>query len=181
MKSTIAQVMVGTGLGLLSFGCFATLNAQNLAQPLLSTNVPQKPAKNLQAQLFPQHSPTAAIARLNERPLYRSLDLAQISEAKNLLGSDPKAIAGAVFGAKGDSGEGNYFETIALHQADPKRPIVILTKMNLSDDSVRGIRYRLEFQPNPTPEATWQMVWAGQQQICWQGRGPQTWTTQHCS
>ena len=176
MKSTIVQVMIGTGLGLLSFGCFATLNAQNLTQPLLST---QQPAKSLQAQLFPQRNPVFAMALLNERQGYRSLDLAQISE-KNLSGSDPQAIAGAVFGLKGSGGEGNYAETMALNQNDPQRSIVILTQMNLSDDSVRGIRYRLEFQPNFTPEAPWKMVWAGQQQVCWQGRGAQTWTTQPC-
>jgi hypothetical protein len=151
------------------------LKAQASVQPGISTNRRPSSAQNRPTQ----HPPTASPSFLNERQQYRSLDLMQISERAKLSGSDPKAIALAIFGTQ-EKDEGNYQETIGVDQHDPNRPVVILTKMNLSDDSVRGIRYRLEFQPNLTSEARWQVVWAGQQQVCWQDRGSQTWTTESC-
>ena len=59
--------------------------------------------------------------------------------------------------------------------------LVTITQTKLSDDSVEGYRYLLEFVPyGEEQEQKWQLVWAGEQWRCWQGRGQQNWGTDLC-
>jgi hypothetical protein len=72
--------------------------------------------------------------------------------------------------------EGNFKEMIVLiEQGD--QAVVNLTQTGLPDDSVEGMRYRLEFVPEGTQ---WRMAWAGRQVRCRPDRGSQTWTTELC-
>jgi len=58
---------------------------------------------------------------------------------------------------------------------------VIITQTNLLDDSVSGIRYLVEFAPyGETTQNKWQVVWAGEQFKCRQGRGHQEWSPDLC-
>ncbi|NJM66841.1 MAG: hypothetical protein HC851_14840 [Acaryochloris sp. RU_4_1] len=105
----------------------------------------------------------------------------------NRVGSDPKAIAFNTLPFLGLP-EGDFQEHVrtAIYG---KAAVVILTRVDFADDSVRGVKYRLEFSPTYVSEQTtgsvpgdqsWQLVWIGRQQICQQGRGSQTWSKELC-
>lgn len=112
---------------------------------------------------------------------YIPIDLGQLPPDKSLIGSDPKAIALAVFGQK-EAVEGNFQETVTVTQPQPNLAIVVVTQLGLPDDSLRGLRYRLELQQEKTAgQSQWRLVWAGRQHTCQPGRGPQTWTVKPCS
>lgn len=71
-------------------------------------------------------------------------------------------------------------ETLTLNMPDTNRAEAVLTLTGLADDSIRAIRYRLEFVLQEDG-LTWELVWAGRQQQCW--RGPTArdeWTTELC-
>ncbi|MGF1519448.1 MAG: hypothetical protein ACFCVB_16830 [Nodosilinea sp.] len=55
--------------------------------------------------------------------------------------------------------------------------LVLLTQTGLADDSVNGMRYRLEFVPDGDQ---WQLDWAGRQVRCQAGRGSEDWSTDLC-
>ena len=118
-----------------------------------------------------------AIAR-GKRQEYAAIDLKKLSVSTSLIGSNPQAIAIAVFGIK-EPIEGKFRQTVELTPAGDRRAIIILTQLGLPDDSVRGLRYRLEFQREGT--SLWRMIWAGRQQTCWPGRGHQDWRTDSCA
>lgn len=73
--------------------------------------------------------------------------------------------------------EGRKSEKIAI--AYPTREIAIVTVaiVGLADDSLRGRRYRLEFE---WKDGNWQLDWVGSQIQCWQGRGHQNWGRDRC-
>ena len=130
--------------------------------------------KSLNCQVDPD---PVAIAR-DQRQGYAAIDLKKLSVRKSLIGSNPQAIAIAVFGIK-EPIEGKFRQTVELTPAGDRRAIIILTQLGLPDDSVRGLRYRLEFQREGT--SLWRMIWAGRQQTCWPGRGHQDWRTDSCA
>jgi len=59
----------------------------------------------------------------------------------------------------------------------PDQVIVTLTKTGLLDDSVAGVRDRVEFTSHPDG---WELIWVGRQQKCYPGRGNTDWSTQLC-
>jgi hypothetical protein len=118
-----------------------------------------------------------AIARDN-RQEYEAINLKKLPVGTSLIGSNPQAIAIAVFGMK-EPIEGKFRQTVELSQASNRRAVVILTQLGLPDDSVRGLRYRLEFQREGT--SRWRMIWAGRQQSCRPGRGHQDWRRTPCN
>ena len=111
-----------------------------------------------------------------ERNDYIPVEIEKISDDVPLTGINPSKIALAVFGLKDDV-EGNFQEELTANTNNPNQVIVTLTQMGLPDDSVRGIRYRIEFIPK---DNQWHLVWAGWQQMCWSGRASQDWTTEQC-
>ncbi len=71
---------------------------------------------------------------------------------------------------------------LSLQQNNSEMAVVNLTQLGLPDDSVKGVRYRLEFvAENTTYPPVWQLIWVGAQYICQEGRGSQTWTKEICS
>ncbi|MUL34979.1 hypothetical protein [Gloeocapsopsis dulcis] len=120
----------------------------------------------------------AVSAALGMMPLidnYSAIDLEQINA--DLTGSNPREIAIAAFGIQ-EPQEGNFQQTVTVDESNPQQ-VVTITQNNLPDDSVRDVRYRVEFEP-VTNQSQWRMVWAGRQQRCQQGRGSQDWTTESC-
>ena len=111
-----------------------------------------------------------------ERNEYIPVEIENISEDIPLTGKNPSKIALAIFGFKNDV-EGNFQEELTVNTNNPNQLIVTLTQMEIPDDSVRSIRYRIEFIPK---DNQWHLVWAGWQQMCWPGRGSQDWTTKEC-
>lgn len=131
-------------------------------------------AKSLNCQGYPDQ---LAIAK-DSRQGYTAINLKKLPVTTALTGSNPQAIAIAVFGIK-EPIEGKFKQTVELTPAGDRRAIVILTQLGLPDDSVRGFRYRLEFRREGTSQ--WRMIWAGRQQTCWPGRGHQDWRRTACN
>lgn len=92
------------------------------------------------------------------------------------LGDDPEALARTLFGA-GEPMEGNYSEAVETLTVSPDGRVVQLTRMGLPDDSVRGLRYRLELASQGDQ---WQLGWVGRQVRCWPGRGHEDWGVAPC-
>jgi hypothetical protein len=95
---------------------------------------------------------------------------------KNWVGTDPKQITRSVFG-NSEPVEGNFHEEVLLVERTDKTALVILTQTGLADDSVAGMRYRLEFIREGNQ---WRLNWAGRQVRCHPDRGSQAWTKERC-
>jgi hypothetical protein len=92
------------------------------------------------------------------------------------VGADPQALARSLYGST-EPVEGNYSEeTVTLIDSEGEQ-VVLFTRLGLADDSLRGMRYRLEFLRQ---DGQWQLAWAGRQVTCWPGRGHQDWGTAPC-
>ena len=92
------------------------------------------------------------------------------------VGADPKALARALYGSS-EPVEGNYTEEAVTLAESENSHIVLFTQLGLADDSLRGMRYRLELVPQG---GQWQLTWAGRQVTCWPGRGHEDWGTAPC-
>ncbi|MBE9140089.1 hypothetical protein IQ254_23315 [Nodosilinea sp. LEGE 07088] len=93
------------------------------------------------------------------------------------VGEEPTAIALAAFGSA-EPDIGNFAEEAELVEQTDDQALVILTQTGLADDSVKGVRYRLEFVPEGDQ---WQLDWAGRQVRCQSGRGSEEWINELCS
>lgn len=138
------------------------------AKPLLD-NV------EFEANLLPIESKEMALeeASNSNRAIYQELPLP--SDA-NLVGTDVKQIALNLFGVA-EPVEGNFQEEVLLEEQSDNRAIVNLTQTGLPDDSVEGMRYRLEFMKD---NAQWRLDWVGRQIRCYPERGSQIWSTEKC-
>ncbi len=100
-----------------------------------------------------------------------------LPEPDLLVGADPEEIAVAAFG-QSDPGEGNFNQEVMLVEETPTQALVSLTQTGRLDDSVEGMRYRLEFVPEGDQ---WRLDWAGRQVRCQPNRGSQEWSTELCT
>jgi len=91
-------------------------------------------------------------------------------------GGDPGALAREIFGAR-EPVEGHYSEAVETLAASAEGQVVLFTQMDLPDDSLRGVRHRLEFTPQ---DGQWQLAWVGRQVLCRPGRGHEDWGTAPC-
>ena len=112
-----------------------------------------------------------------ERDQYRQLDLQSLEDPTLLTGKSPMAIALSIFGFQ-ELGEGNFQQKIKIKRLGDNQRRIYLIQQNVPDDSVRNLRYLLEFDRQ---NDQWQLVWAGRQQICWPGRGSQEYSKEICS
>jgi hypothetical protein len=96
--------------------------------------------------------------------------------ATGSVGGDPQTLARDIYGTD-EPVEGNYTEKVVKLAASADEQVVLFTRMGLPDDSVRGLRYRLEFA---SQGGEWGLVWAGRQAICWPGRGHEDWSAAPC-
>lgn len=134
------------------------------------------------ASVSPHRQTLAAKTSNNQqgREGYQAIALSKLGKGDNLVGSDPKAIALRLFsnteperGKSEITVETNYPSAVAL-----------VTQMGVADDSIRSIRYRIEFTAtsNTVPaDQVWSLVWAGSQFKCQPGRGHQDWSTELCN
>jgi hypothetical protein len=94
----------------------------------------------------------------------------------SIVGPDPMILAQTLYGS-GEPVEGNYSEAPELLSETAAMQVVLFTQVGLPDDSVRGQRHRLEFEPRG---ADWILTWVGRQVQCWPGRGHEHWSTEPC-
>lgn len=144
------------------------------------------PAKRAWCDRFGPHSeswPKVARPEMWERDRNRftPIRLSTLPSDTSLTGTDPKSIALSLVDLP--ETEGNAQKQTSVSSQRGQSAVVMLSQVGLADDSVQGIRYRFEFEPQGMidNEEKWQLVWMGRQQICWPGRGPEEWTNQPCS
>ena len=94
----------------------------------------------------------------------------------NVSVADPLTLAQELYGAT-EPVEGNYSEEVETLSSSDQQQVLLFTRMGLLDDSVRGMRHRLELEPQG---GLWQLTWTGRQVTCWPGRGHQDWGTEPC-
>jgi len=92
------------------------------------------------------------------------------------VGADPQTLVRALYGSS-ESVEGNYTEETVTLSDTGGTQVVLFSRLGLPDDSVRGMRHRLELVPKDTQ---WQLTLAGRQVTCWPGRGHEDWGTAPC-
>ncbi|EDX73852.1 hypothetical protein MC7420_5732 [Coleofasciculus chthonoplastes PCC 7420] len=156
----------------------ATVTAAN-PSPDKTTSSSTEPSPDSPGNSTPQQNFSSPQTPAANREDYRSIDLSQQTDRTSLTGSDPKAIALSAFGNRDSNTDS---ASVDVSYPKPDQAIVILTQTRLKDDSVRGIRYRVEFQKNPSAQANeqWQMIWAGSQFKCYPERGHQDWSPELC-
>ena len=103
------------------------------------------------------------------------------SSSTPAIGSNPTAIALSALGLT-EKIE-NETELVEVTYPQENQAIVTITQTNLADDSVTGIRYRIEFAAyGSTVEGKqWRVIWAGKQYQCQLDRGHQNWSTELCN
>ena len=105
----------------------------------------------------------------------------QANNTLSFIGHDPKLIAVAALGLnqKFESEK----EEVELTYPQYNKAVVNISQTNLPDDSVFGIRYRVEFAPygHISDDKQWQVIWAGKQYRCQPNRGHQNWSTTLCN
>lgn len=107
---------------------------------------------------------------------YQPINLTEIKG--ELIGSDPKTITLNLLGNK-EPVEGNFTEEVTVIKEDGFKQTLMLTQMNLPDDSVKGIRYRLMFEFDQSI-GKWRLIEGGRQFSCRRGENPQQWTINSC-
>jgi hypothetical protein len=132
-------------------------------EPTATTSDPAPPATE---------GPTPGVGVVGDRTDYN-----EVSVPEDAVGAEPTQVALATFGSP-EPGEGNFEENVELIEQTDDSALVMLAQTGLADDSVNGIRYRLEFVPEGDQ---WRLDWAGQQARCQPGRGPDDWTTELCN
>lgn len=152
--------MVGLSLGLI-VGAIAACTP--------STSPPTGSGTDTQGSPAPQTTEPVA-----GRSAYSEVSL---PPEEKLVGDDPQQIALAAFGMTAPT-EGNFKEEVTVVEQTASQAVVVLTQTGLPDDSVEGMRYRMEFIPEGTQ---WRLDWAGRQVRCRPNRGSQEWTTELCS
>lgn len=93
---------------------------------------------------------------------------------------DPQALAVGLYGASPEEPEEEgeaYREESTIPSESAEEKVLLFTTTGLADDSVRGIRYRLEFE---RADGQWRLRWVGQQVTCWPERGHEDWSTAPC-
>ena len=96
------------------------------------------------------------------------------------IGTDPQQIALSALGLR-EKVE-NETEVVEATYPTENKAVVTITQTNLADDSVLGIRYRVEFAPyaSMSENQKWRVIWAGKQYKCQSNRGHQDWSTELC-
>ncbi|MGK7960310.1 hypothetical protein [Crocosphaera sp.] len=107
---------------------------------------------------------------------YQPINLTDIEG--ELIGDDPEVMTLALFGNQ-DPAEGNFSQTTEVVQQNGFNRTLLFTQMNLPDDSVKGMRYRLKFEFDQSI-GQWRLQEVGRQQSCYRSDSPNDWTTEPC-
>lgn len=138
------------------------------------TEVPPALASQSLAQIEPAATP-------DSRTDYSSMSLEQFAQSgRSLTGEKPSAIVAQLFGVReGLSPSG--VEQFEIRYSPSGGAIALLTQTGQQDDSVNGVRYRVELESQSGATGSqWQVTWIGQQFKCQSGRGHQNWSTALC-
>lgn len=95
-------------------------------------------------------------------------------------GSDPQKVALSALGLR--EKVANETELVEVTYPQENKAVVTVSQTNLADDSISGIRYRVEFAPyvSLSGHKQWRVIWAGEQYRCQSNRGHQDWSRELC-
>ncbi|MGK7958258.1 MAG: hypothetical protein AB4063_23825 [Crocosphaera sp.] len=113
---------------------------------------------------------------LGQEESYRPLDLTELEG--ELTANEPETVALSLFG-NSEPVEGNFSQEIEVIKQQGFERTLMLTQMNLPDDSVKGRRYRLEFEFDQST-GQWGLTQAQTQQSCYRSDDPNRWTVEPC-
>jgi hypothetical protein len=120
---------------------------------------------------------SVAFAQSNPRSGYQTIKVQEFLSSKRIKVTIPKAIAVQLFSSLEEE-EGRKSEDISIAYPTRDTSVIVHTIVGLADDSVGGIRNRIEMRRS---QNKWQIVWVGRQQKCQPGRGHQNWSSVLCS
>ena len=109
---------------------------------------------------------------------YQALDMARFSDV--IPTNKPMALAQDLFGYRPEPNQGMLArQAVEILEETEDSLTVGFAKWRLQDDSVWGLRYRLEFvREDSRAEQTWRLRWIGSQVSC--SRGRQSWHRGTC-
>lgn len=113
----------------------------------------------------------------NPRFNFQVVNVQDFISSNQIQATNPKTVASQLFRGAEDE-DGRIFEEISITYVSPRETAVILrTIIGLADDSVRGVRFRIELKRN---QNRWEIIWVGRQFRCQPGRGQQDWAATLC-
>ncbi|MEG4940085.1 hypothetical protein [Microcoleus sp. F4-D5] len=121
--------------------------------------------------------PIAAIGQPAARSGYESINPKQFVADGKITVSNPKDIAAKLFSSEEES-EGRKSDQISLEYPTRETAVIVHTVIGLADDSVAGMRHRIELRLR---QNKWEIVWIGRQSKCQPNRGHQNWASGRCN
>ncbi|MGB3265905.1 MAG: hypothetical protein WBA89_18320 [Microcoleus sp.] len=118
----------------------------------------------------------AAVSQPATRSGYETINVKQFVADRKITVSNPKDIAAKLFILDRES-EGRKSDGILVEYPARDTAAIVHTVVGLADDSVAGMRHRIElrFRQNK-----WEIVWIGWQSKCQPNRGHQNWAARRC-
>jgi hypothetical protein len=120
--------------------------------------------------------PIAAIGQTAARSNYQAINGKQFLADRKITVSNPKDIAVKLFILDGES-EGRKSDQISVEYPTRETAVILQTVVGLADDSVAGMRHRIELRLR---QNKWEIVWMGRQSKCQPNRGHQDWASGLC-
>ena len=119
----------------------------------------------------------AALQEDNPRFDFQVINVQEFISSNRIRVSTPKAVAVQLF-RNSEEEEGRKSEDISVAHPTRETAVIVHTIVGLADDSVAGIRDRIELKRN---QNKWEIVWVGRQYKCQPNRGHQNWSGSLCS
>jgi len=120
--------------------------------------------------------PVAALAQPASRSGYETINPKQFIADRKITISNPKDIAAKLFILDRES-EGRKSDQISVEYPTRDTAVIVQTVIGLADDSVAGMRHRIELRLR---QNKWEIVWIGRQSQCQPNRGHQNWASGRC-
>jgi len=120
--------------------------------------------------------PIAAMGQATTRSNYQAINAKQFLADRKITVSNPKDIAAKLFSSDRES-EGRKSDQISVEYPTRETAVILQTVVGLADDSVAGMRHRIELR---LTQNKWEIVWMGRQSKCQPNRGHQNWASGRC-
>lgn len=120
--------------------------------------------------------PIVAFSQPATRSNYESINVKQFLGDRKITVSNPKDIAVKLFSGDRES-EGRKSDGISVEYPTRQTAVIVHTVIGLADDSVAGMRHRIELRLR---QNKWEIVWIGRQSKCQPNRGHQNWASGRC-
>jgi hypothetical protein len=124
----------------------------------------------------PENSPVE-VSSVASSAEYRKIEIEEFKSRYNFSNINPRTVGLELFSNYIQESEGRQSESLSIEYPNPGEAVTTITIIGLADDSVRAIRYRINFAVN---ENSWDIVSVGSQTQCRQNRGHQDWSAELC-